>query len=373
VRRVLLVFEPPDGGVAENVAQLALGLREHGFEPHVAGPPTAAPRARLEAAQVPFQPVPFRRTIGSPVAEARPLRALDRLMAGGGYDVVHAHSAKAGVLARLAARRRGLTTVYSPHCFPFVGGISTRRRILSTATERMLGRQTDAILCACEDERRRALRARVAPPERLHRVYYGVESCPGAVEADPELAALRERGPLVGAVTVLRRQKRIDLLLDAAPRILAEVPDATIAIVGDGPEREPLERHAAALGLARHPRLRFVPFRPPSWRYLRALDVFTLPSQWEALPIGVLEALACGVPQVATAICGTPEAVVDGTTGRLVRLEPDHLAGAVIELLRDEALRRELAASSRARQAERFTVERMVAETAEVYAAAAGR
>jgi glycosyltransferase involved in cell wall biosynthesis len=369
VRRVLLAFEPPDGGVAENVAQLALGLGEHGFEPHVAGPGEAVTRGRLEDEGVPFHPVPFRRGLGNPSAEARALRALGRLLDGGGFELVHAHSSKAGVLARLAARRRGLPAVYSPHCLPFVGAVSAARRVLSTVAERRLGARTDAIVCVCEDERRRALAARLAPPERLHRVYNGVDACPAGAEPDEHLARLRERGPLVGAVTVLRRQKRVDLLLDAVPRILADVPEATIVVVGEGPERERLLRHAAALGLERERRFSFLPFTAPSWRYLTALDVFVLPSQWEALPIGLLEALACGVPQVATDVGGNGEAVADGRTGRIVPFDSGELGAAVVELLRDEPLRRRLAAASRERRDELFTVERMVAETAGVYAA----
>jgi glycosyltransferase involved in cell wall biosynthesis len=373
VRRVLLAFEPPDGGVAENVAQLALGLRAHGWEAHVAGPPGAVIRERLESAGVPYHAVPFRRGVREPRAEALALGALGRLVGGGAFDVVHAHSSKAGVLGRLAARRHGVPAVYSPHCLPFVGAVSAARRVLSTAAERRLGRGTGAIVCVCEDERRRALAARLAPAERLHRVYNGVAECPAAGEVEQELAALRERGPVAGAITVLRRQKRVDLLLDAVPRILAQVPEATVAIVGDGPEREALLAHAARLGLRDEPRLRFLPFRAPSWRYLRALDVFVLPSQWEALPIGLLEALACGVPQVATDVGGNAEAVADGTTGRVVGFDSGELAAAVVGLLRDEPRRRELAAASRARHARRFTVERMVAETAAVYGAAARR
>jgi glycosyltransferase involved in cell wall biosynthesis len=98
-----------------------------------------------------------------------------------------------------------------------------------------------------------------------------------------------------------------------------------------------------------------------------------LPSQWEALPIGLLEALACGVPQVATDVGGNGEAVADGRTGRLVPFDSGELGAAVVELLRDEPLRRTLATASRARRDELFTVERMVAETAGVYAAVVGR
>jgi glycosyltransferase involved in cell wall biosynthesis len=373
VPRALLVFEPPDGGVAENVLQLALRLARHGWQPEVAGPPRAMPYERLDAAGVPVHRLPFVRGLRSPRQEARVLRALTRMLRAGRFDVVHAHSAKAGVLGRLAARRAGVPAVYSPHCFPFVGPVSRARRTLGAAAERRLGRHTARVVCACEAERRRALERRVAAPERLERVYYGVEPCPDGLEPDARLAALREGGPLVGAVTVLRPQKRLDRLIDAAPRILAEVPEARVAIVGDGPLRGELERRAAAHGLDRNERFAFVPFTPPSARYLRALDVFVLPSAWEAMPIGALEALACGVPQVATDVEGIGEAVDHGRTGLLLPADASGLAGAVAELLSDESRRRAMSEASRARQRDRFDADRMVAETAAVYARALDR
>jgi glycosyltransferase involved in cell wall biosynthesis len=159
---------------------------------------------------------------------------------------------------------------------------------------------------------------------------------------------------------VLRRQKRLDVLLAAAPAILAAVPEATVVIVGDGPE-------GPALRAAADPRVVFAPYDPPAARRLRALDVYVLPSSWEAFPIGVLEALACGVPQVATDVGGTREAVVSATGVLIPPRDPRALAAAVIALLRDPRRRAAMAAASRARHAERFTVERMVAATAAVY------
>jgi glycosyltransferase involved in cell wall biosynthesis len=168
----------------------------------------------------------------------------------------------------------------------------------------------------------------------------------------------------VGTVSTLRPAKRLDVLLDAVPRILAAVPEATVRIVGDGPEGPALRAHPAAAD----PRVVFAPFAPPSARHLRALDVFVLCSGWEAFPIGVLEALACGVPQVASDVGGVREAVVPETGLVVPPRDPAALAEAVIALLRDPARRAAMAAASRARHAERFTVERMVAGTADVYA-----
>jgi glycosyltransferase involved in cell wall biosynthesis len=370
VPRVLLLFEPPDGGVAENVRHLARGLGDHGITVEVAGPEDAHPYAELERAGIAVHRLPLRRGFGQPAADLRALARIDRLLRERPPDLVHAHSAKAGVLGRLAARRRRVPAVYSPHCFAFVGPVSARRRVFATAVERRLGARTAAIVCACDAERRRGLERRVAPAERLELVYYGVEGCPGDTAPDPDLAAFGDGGPLVGAVTVLREQKRLDLLIDAAPHVLERVPEARIAIVGDGPLRDDLHAQARRLGLDRDERFTFLAFQPPAARYLKALDLYVLPSAWEAMPIGALEALACGIPQIATDVEGTGEAVDHGRTGLLLSPERGGLADAIVELLQDEGRRREMSEASRARQRERFAVGRMVAETADVYARA---
>ncbi len=365
MRRALLAFEPPDGGVAENVAQLALGLREHGWLPAVAGPPEATIYPRLEAAGIEYWRLPFSRGFADPVADARGLRGLRQLLGERRFDLVHAHSSKAGALLRLAVRGR-VPTVYSPHCFAFIGEVGGLQRGVATWTERALARYTGAFLCVCEDERRQALSHRVGRPPQLRLVYNGVEPCPGAAPA-PELAALGPAARVVGAIAVLRRQKRLDLLIDAAPAILAADPDAHVVIIGSGPEEESLRRHAADRGLDREPRFHFVPFHDSSWPFLAALEVFVLPSQWEAFPIGLLEALACGVPQVATDVGGNAEAVADGVSGRVVGVEAGEIGAAVAELLGDREALARMGEASRHRRDELFTIERMVAATAAVY------
>ena len=151
------------------------------------------------------------------------------------------------------------------------------------------------------------------------------------------------------------------MLLDAVPAILAAVPEAEIVIAGDGPQRDELRAHPSA------GRVRWEPYRPPASNHLRELDVYVLASSWEAFPIGPLEALACGVPQVVTAVGGTREAVVPETGLLIPPRDPGALAGAVIELLHDPVRRTRMAAASRERHAAHFTVDRMVAGTAAVY------
>ena len=361
--RVGLVCEPPHGGVAEHVTQLALGLGDRGHEPVVVCPPDFRSAGALRAAGCRVVEVGLRRDYGHPHSDLAAVRAVGRALRRERVALVHAHAAKAGVVGRLAASLTGRPALYTPHCFPFVGEVSAARRRFSLAVERALAPRTAAIVCVCEDERAVALAHGIGARE-LAVIHNGCPPCDPAVEPDPRLAELAERGPLVGAVTVLRRQKALEVLLDAAPAVLAAVPDARIAIVGDGPERAALAERAAPLG---DERVAFLPFAGSAAPHLRALDVYVLPSAWEAFPIGVIEALACGVPQVATDVGGTREAVVPETGVLVPPRDPGALALALTRLLQDPAARRAMAVASRERHAAHFGLEPMLDATAALY------
>ena len=367
MRRVLQVCEPPEGGATENVAQLALGLPADRFEVEVAGPPGARGLEALANRGVRLWSLPLVGGYSRPVEDARALGMLVRLLRRRRYDLVHLHSSKAGVLGRLAGRVAGVPVVYTPHCFPFIQGFSARRDQAATAVERGLAPLTAATICVCEWERGEALRRKVGSPARLTVIHNGCAPCPAEVEPDADLLALRGEGQLAAAVCHLRPQKSVETLVKAAPRFLESSPAARLAIVGDGPDRGSLELLAESLGLRGHPRFAMFGFRAPAGRYLGAMDLYVLPSAWEAFPIGVLEAQACGVPQVATDVGGTSEAV-DRSTGRLVPArDPGALAEAMSELLADPESLGNLGRASRERHAEHFTVERVLTETANLY------
>lgn len=353
VARVALVCEPPDGGAAAHVWWLAHGLPAHGYEPVVVVPQDFAHLDELRTV-CEVVTVPFRRDYAHPHDELRVLARLLPVLRR--TTLVHAHAAKAGVLARLAARLMGRPAVYTPHVFPFVGEISFARRHFGLLTERALAPSTAALICVCEFERGLVRQERLRP-QRVALVYNGCPSC-----SHGELAEL-PAGLIVGTLSVLRPQKALDCMLDAMPAITAAVPEAKLVIVGAGPIEAKLRARAVRLGLD----VTWVPFEPPPARYLRSFDVYVLSSAWEAFPIGVLEAQACGVPQVVTAVGGTRESVVPETGIVVPPRDPAALAEAVIELLRDPQRRAAMSEASRLRHAERFTVERMVAGTAAVY------
>ena len=139
-----------------------------------------------------------------------------------------------------------------------------------------------------------------------------------------------------------------------------------LAIVGNGELAEAVRSEIERLDVG--DRVRWFPFEGGVGRYLAALDVFVLPSAWEAFPISLLEAMACAVPVVATDVGGVGEAVEDGVTGRLVAPGDEAaLAAALAELLGDGDLRGQMGAGAERAYAERFRVDTMVDSVEALY------
>ena len=154
--------------------------------------------------------------------------------------------------------------------------------------------------------------------------------------------------------------------------VVHEIPDARFVILGEGELREQLERQVRDHHLEKHV---FLPgFRTDVLGCIKGFDVFAMSSVTEGLGTSLLDAMACSKPIVATSVGGIPEVVVDGDTGLLVAPR-NHaaMADAIVRLLTDEGLRGRMGEAGLARVRERFTVERMVSETAAVYARVAGR
>jgi glycosyltransferase involved in cell wall biosynthesis len=167
---------------------------------------------------------------------------------------------------------------------------------------------------------------------------------------------------VVGTVSRLAWTKGLTHLMDAAPSIIARAPDTYFLIVGDGPERADLEARVAHHGLIE--RFRFAGHRTDIPDLLDAIDIFASPSLNEGLPFGTLEAMAAGLPVVASRVGGLAEVVEDGVTGRLVPArDPVALAAATAELVLDPPLRERFGRAGRARVVDAFGIDRMLDRT----------
>jgi glycosyltransferase involved in cell wall biosynthesis len=177
--------------------------------------------------------------------------------------------------------------------------------------------------------------------------------------------------PVVGNVAALVPHKGHRHLIEAAHLVVQEVPDARFIILGEGELREQLERQVRESHLEKHVLL--PGFRPDVLGCLKGFDLFVMSSVTEGLGTSLLDAMACSKAVVATQAGGMPEVVDEGRTGFLVAPRDHHaMARAIIRLLTEEPLRRQMGEAGFARVRERFTVERMVVETAAVYERVAG-
>jgi len=282
---------------------------------------------------------------GVPYARARSARALSRAV--GKADVLHTHLVHADVLGALVRGRRVLVST-KHNDDPFRAGPFRW-------VERALTRRAARAICITEALRRFNVERVGLPARKLAVVPYGLDEPPTAW--GPNELELPE-GKLVVAVSRLVPQKGLDVAVDAMAGI-----DATLVVLGEGPERARLETLARTLGVRV-----LLPGRVGDVAaVLRRADVLVHPARWEGFGLAILEAMLCGLPVVATRVSSIPEIVADGETGVLVPPDdPSALAGALVRVLGEPG---ELGAHGLARARAEFSVARMAERTLTTYVA----
>jgi glycosyltransferase involved in cell wall biosynthesis len=295
---------------------------------------------------------------------------LSRVIRRLGPDIVHAHDAHATAMAALAIPMAG-----SAARLPAL--VVSRRvdfHLRSHSFSRWKHRQVDCFIAA-SDAIRKMLVADGVPAARTVTVHEGIDV--ERVQAAPavnvhETFFLPHHAPLVGNVAALVPHKGQRHLVEAAHLVVRDLPDARFVILGEGELREQLERQIRDYHLEKHVLL--PGFRTDVLGCIKGFDLFAMSSITEGLGTSLLDAMACSRAIVATRAGGIPEIVDHGRTGVLVGVR-DHasMAREIVRLLRDDDSRRRMGEAGLARVSERFTVERMVAETAAVYERVAGR
>ncbi len=285
---------------------------------------------------------------------------LTRLLRDRQPDVVHTHSAKAGGVGRLAARRVGVPlVVHTYHGFPFHEFQSPLVRNAYVLAERYLSHRTDTVLAVGSAVAVEAIRRGIAKPEQLRTTVVTIEG--NVIECTPESRAhararlgLPADTPVVGTVGRLDYQKAPEDFVRAVAKLRHR--EALAVWVGDGPLRGAAEREIERHGL--QSRILLVGERKDVPELLPAFDVFAMSSRYEGLPCAVVEAITAGVPVVATAVNAVSDVVLPGETGLLVPpRRPDVLAAAI-----DYALDQPGAAQVRARRAKQFLGDRFDTE-----------
>jgi glycosyltransferase involved in cell wall biosynthesis len=324
---------------------------------------------------VPYRHVPHR--LSTRLEAASLLRSV-RGYAGDVFeerpDVIHAHWLfPAGHAAVALASEWGVPSVVTAHGSD-VHRYPAENRGVARFTRRTL-RRADAVVAVCR-ALEREIQELVDGAASVSVIYNGVDTAQFRVASDRNRSraavGLPEAGPGICCVCRLVEEKGVLELLEAFGRLASDRPELWLALVGDGPLREKLRSVALERDVSDRV---FLPGGVPhrdvaSW--MQASDLFALPSHAEGLPVVVLEAMACGLPVVATDVGGTAEAV-DDRVGRLVPpRDVDRLAEALDELLEDPGASRRMGVEGARRVRQRFTWSRSARDLARLYADVAG-
>ncbi len=306
-----------------------------------------------------------------PLGDARLALRLARIIRQGNFDLVHAHASKPGFLARLAALGSGVPVIYSPHCFAFHAGSGRLRARLLAGVEGLAARFiTTRIMTVADGEQTLARQYGVGRPDLFVTVHSGVDLLPYQEPIDRQQQraelGIPAEATLVGAVGRLSPQKAPLDFIRMAAGVHQRQAQVHFVWIGSGPLEDEARALVQALGLADV--FHFAGQRQNIPAILRALDCFVLTSHWEGFPIVLLEAMAAGVPVVASDIPGNNEAVRDGVDGRLAEVgNPAALAEAVLDILCTPRLARAFRDSARQRVEEVFTRQAMLDGVASLY------
>lgn len=373
LRVVLCVNSVAMGGVEEHVRQLATGLVERQALVTAVIPSEAIvdPLAHaVEAAGVTLERLNLSRDMRSPSGLRRLVRMV-RLLRKLRPDLLHLHLVgfDGGRWVLLAAALAGVPNVLCTiHIAP-----GERQGLRVRLDRALLGPIVNGYVAVSQASRRLLVQNLGLPAHKVLAIPNAVELRRfAALPPEPARRRMRDAfgipsdAPVIGSLARLNPQKGLTYLISAMPTILAAHPDTHVLLVGDGPLHDDLLAQARALGVDH--RIHFAGYRANTAEFLRAMDLFVLPSLYEGMPLSILEAMGAALPIVATAVDGTPEAVAHGETGLLIPpKDPRALAEAVISLLGNRQRAASMGRRGRARAEAQFSETAMLERIGRVY------
>jgi glycosyltransferase involved in cell wall biosynthesis len=384
VRVVHVITRLIVGGAQENTLLTCEGLHERGYQVTLISGPTRGPEGslveRARGGGYRFMEMPELIRAVNPWYDARARRHLAIDFRDLKPDVVHTHSSKAGIVGRFAAHDAGVpVVVHTIHGMSFNRTQSWPVRKLYAWLEWMAARRSHAIVAVADAMVEQSVAARICRREKLTTIYSGMEVGRFTPTDRGRDAARRSWGVgedqiVIGTVARLFRKKGYEQLLPIMAAAAKRDPGLRFVWIGDGAQRSEYEAELSRLGLRERTTLAGLvpPDRIPE--LLAGFDILAHTSQWEGLPRAVVQALLLRVPAVAFDIDGTPEVVLDGETGRLVKLgDTDGFVQALLALAADAEVRKRMGAAGRAHCLERFDWRRMVDALEKLYHRLAAR
>lgn len=360
--KVLHVIEDLENGGAERVLiNLALGLDKKKFEVAVC----CLTRKGRMASELEAEGIAVHVMHKRPGLDARLVWRLRSLMRKLQIDIVHCHVFTANLWGRLAAVLACVPVIITHEHSSFTIDDARRLRL-----EQWLMRYTTQAISVSEELRQRLVTQGRLPEDKIIALHNGLKFS-NAAEATRSERLRQEFGLarfqwLIGAVGRLEYRKNYPLLLEAFVRVQQQLPQCGLLFVGAGPEEERLRQHARALGIAEH--VIFAGYHKNVAQWLNLMNVFCSSSQTEGISMAILEAMAAGVPVVATRVGGNPEIIPAREFGILTPSnDASALAQALLEMLQQPEAAQRIAHKARERVLQHFSEAQMLTRVEELY------
>jgi glycosyltransferase involved in cell wall biosynthesis len=288
------------------------------------------------------------------------------------YDIVHTHSSKAGILGRWAAWLAGTRhIVHTPHGHVFYGYFKNFLTKFFIFIERITSSFTSKIITLTDIEQIEYLERNIARPNQLVTIPSGIDIRMFRSDGKKNKEFLDKwkiprDHQIIGSVTRLDPIKGNRYLIEAMPRIIQEFPKTTLVLLGDGSEKSYLEYLIENLNISDHVVLCGYQMNVNSWLHL--IDIFVLASINEGMGRAILEAMASGLPVIATKTGGIPELIQDGVNGILIPTKNSQMiSDAVLKLIRNPNLRQHYGENGLKSVTEKFGIEMMVKNLESLY------
>ncbi|GEK33602.1 glycosyltransferase family 4 protein [Kurthia sibirica] len=271
-------------------------------------------------------------------------------------DLVALHSSKAGIIGRLAAASLNIPTVFTAHGWAFTEGVSTIKQKIYSQIERFIAKKTDCIITVSNYDGQLAVVNQIKPKYLLKTIHNGIhDSTPQRTDREDTLNIMM--------VARFQTPKRQDLLVDAFAAL--QIDHAQLLFVGEGKELEKVKLQAEYLCL--QDQVHFLGARKDVPQLLTQATIFVLLSDFEGLPLSIIEAMACGLPIVASDVGGVSELITHGENGFLVGKEKNDIHYYLNLLAENRKLREQMGEKARARFVESFQFDKTYKETLEIY------
>ncbi len=300
--RIAYVITQSDsiGGASIHVRDLAQYFKEQGNQVCVLVGGNGTFISHLEERGIPYISIPNMVRPISPVNDILAYREIRKALSELKPDIVTTHSSKAGVLGRLAAKSLGIPVIFTAHGWAFTEGVSETKRFLYKHIERSMSRFSDKIITVSEYDRQLALQEKVAPEEKMVTIHNGMPDISPELYADPGAEP-----PRIIMVARFDSQKDHATLLRALSGL--KHLSWNLELVGDGPLLEETKKLASDLGIAK--RVNFTGATNDVPERLSKSQIFVLSTNWEGLPLTIIEAMRAGLPVIASNVGGCSEAV----------------------------------------------------------------